>query len=118
MTYRSQVKNGVVTVEVPLPEGAVVDVSVEVASNPDEAQSTIWDRLRKFAGTAEGLPPDMAKNHDYYRRQQVIDRHEGLSDPADDELTELLLRHAGVGQDLPSDLAANHDHYAHGKPKL
>ena len=92
MTYRGHVKGGQISLDepVPLPEGSVVTVNVElVARNPDHLSS-----------------------------QQRPDREEDpLSDESDDDLSELLLRHAGKGRDLPSDLAANHDHYAHGKPK-
>jgi hypothetical protein len=65
MTYRGKVRNGVVVIEpapdAPLPEGA--DVSVEVVSQPTE---TLGQRLIKLAGIAQGLPTDMAKNHDHY----------------------------------------------------
>ena len=27
---------------------------------------SVWDALLEFAGTAEGLPPDLAENHDHY----------------------------------------------------
>jgi len=133
MTYMGHVRNGLIALNdaVVLPEGTAVRVepiaeaiSPEPGEKSDGAglaepdnQPTIGDMLRAFAGTVEGLPPDMAKNHNFYRRQQVLDRHDGTPDSSDQELTELLLRHAGKGVDLPSDLAANHDHYAHGKPK-
>jgi hypothetical protein len=29
-------------------------------------ERSIWDALLEFAGTAEGLPPDLAENHDHY----------------------------------------------------
>jgi hypothetical protein len=29
-------------------------------------ERSVWDALLEFAGTAEGLPPDLAENHDHY----------------------------------------------------
>ena len=65
MTYRGHVENGVVVLEdsVPLPEGARVEVHlVEEDSKPP----TLGQKLMKFAGKAEGLPADLARNHDHY----------------------------------------------------
>jgi hypothetical protein len=90
MTYRGHVKGGQITLDkpVPLPEGSVVNVNVEL----------------------------VAQNHKHYG--QHCDDREAVDSPdaSNDELSALLLRHAGKGKDLPADLAANHDHYAHGKP--
>jgi hypothetical protein len=65
MVYRGHVKNGIVVLdEMPnLPEGA--EVQVDVAS-PSEEGSTVGSRLMKFAGKLEGLPSDLARNHDHY----------------------------------------------------
>lgn len=65
MTYRGHVKNGQITLDEPvsLPEG--VEVSVEVLKK-GENSLTIWEQLLALAGTVEGLPPDMAENHDRY----------------------------------------------------
>jgi len=65
MTYRGHIKNGQILLDDPvaLPEGA--EVNVEVVAN-GEPQPTIWDKLLKLAGTVEGLPSDMAENHDHY----------------------------------------------------
>ncbi len=70
MTYRGHVKNGQITLDEPveLPEGAAVNVdvvAVEIVENGAE-QPTIWEKLLKLAGTVEGLPSDLAKNHDHY----------------------------------------------------
>ena len=64
MTYRGQVKNGVVVLEgnPSLPEGAQVELEVIDQKDLD----ALWDDLHKLAGTAKGLPPDMAENHDHY----------------------------------------------------
>lgn len=45
------------------PEGS--EVRVEVVT-PQPSELSVWDKLRKFAGTVKGLPPDMARNHDHY----------------------------------------------------
>lgn len=65
MTYRGQVKNGVVVLEgnPPLAEGT--QVRVEAVQTPAETP-TVWDRLLELAGTAEGFPPDASENVDHY----------------------------------------------------
>ena len=65
MVYRGHVQNGIVVLdEMPsLPEGTEVQVAV-MPPNVDE--STLGERLMKFAGKLEGLPPDLARNHDHY----------------------------------------------------
>ena len=65
MTYRGHIKNGQILLDDPvnLPDGA--EVHVEVVENV-ELKPTIWDKLLKLAGTVEGLPPDIAQNHDHY----------------------------------------------------
>jgi hypothetical protein len=65
MTYRGHIKNGQILLDEPvtLPEGA--QVNIEVIEN-GEPQPTIWDKQLALAGTVEGLPPDMAENHDHY----------------------------------------------------
>lgn len=65
MTYRGHIKNGQITLDEPieLPEGAEVHVNVLDAS---VLPSTVWTKLLDLAGTAKGLPSDMAENHDHY----------------------------------------------------
>jgi hypothetical protein len=65
MTYRGHVKDGQILLDEPvaLPEGA--EVQIELLKNGD-GQPTIWKQLLDLAGTAEGLPVDMADNHDHY----------------------------------------------------
>jgi hypothetical protein len=29
-------------------------------------ERSVWDALLEFAGSAKGLPPDLAENHDHY----------------------------------------------------
>lgn len=64
MIYRGHIKNGQITLDEPaaLPEGAEVNVEI-VDSN---GGPSIWEKLQDLAGTVEGLPEDMAKNHDHY----------------------------------------------------
>lgn len=76
MIYHGRVQDGkiVLTGGAHLPEGTEVrvDVADEVPltsrSNGDASQShkTIWDHLLALAGTADGLPPDYAAQHDHY----------------------------------------------------
>ena len=46
-----------------LPEGA--EVKVEVVEDGD-GKPPIWGELLKLVGTVQGLPPDMAQEHDHY----------------------------------------------------
>jgi hypothetical protein len=65
--YRGKVSGGVIVLErgVELPDGAAVRVEVL----PPE-QTTLGQRLMKFAGRAAELPADMADNHDHYLHGQ------------------------------------------------
>jgi hypothetical protein len=65
MTYRGRVKGGVVVLEGPaLPaDGAVVRVE-EIAPADDHPS---WAEVFKdLIGAADGLPEDLAENHDHY----------------------------------------------------
>jgi hypothetical protein len=64
MEYEGTIKNGVVVIEngAVLPEGT----RVRVVPMTESSRETLGQRLLKFAGTAKGLPPDMARNHDHY----------------------------------------------------
>ncbi|HEX8521536.1 MAG TPA: hypothetical protein VF669_04710 [Tepidisphaeraceae bacterium] len=77
MTYHGTVQNGVVVLEsrAKLPEGTAVRVervqrtrksSIGRKSLPKK--KSLGQRLLKLAGTAPGLPSDMARNHDHYIR--------------------------------------------------
>lgn len=66
-----RVINGVVIPQpgASLPEGGWVKITLETeAPEPErgEKESTLGERLMKFAGIAEGLPPDFSVNHDHY----------------------------------------------------
>jgi hypothetical protein len=69
MTYRGHVKNGVVVFNGPEkpPDGAPVEVAVlESDAAVSSETGLLRDLLLDFSGTVEGLPADMAKNHDHY----------------------------------------------------
>jgi hypothetical protein len=63
MEYRGRVQGGVVLFEAAAPpDGA--EVRVEVVQEP--AVPSIWEKLKKYSGAIDDLPPDMARNHDHY----------------------------------------------------
>ncbi len=79
MDILGKVSDGVVVLKDPkaLPDGTTVRVepvgaAEPAATEPSEAEEerddgpTIWEELRKLAGKAKGLPPDLARNHDHY----------------------------------------------------
>jgi hypothetical protein len=64
MEYRGRVQGGVVLFEEAVPpDGAIVRVEVVEAAS---GEPTIWQKLRKYSGTVNDLPSDMAQNHDHY----------------------------------------------------
>lgn len=71
MTYHGRIKNGVVVLDdkASLAEGTPVRV-VTLVRTPARKKAakarTLGKRLMKFAGSAKGLPKDMARNHDHY----------------------------------------------------
>ena len=74
MTYRGHIENGVVVFDAPpdLPEGAVVDVHVVRCADAEvEGEApTLYEQYRDIIGIADGLPSDLAKNHDHYLHGQ------------------------------------------------
>lgn len=65
MTYKGTIRNGVIVLEegVILPEGAEVRVE---AMEDAKAMSTLAERFADIIGGTEGLPEDLAENHDHY----------------------------------------------------
>jgi hypothetical protein len=64
--YSGEIRNGVVVFEgtsPPLPEGTKVRVE---PVDRDAALTSLSRLLLSVAGTAVGLPSDMAENHDHY----------------------------------------------------
>ncbi|HSU65780.1 MAG TPA: hypothetical protein VLJ39_02810 [Tepidisphaeraceae bacterium] len=74
MTLRGHIKDGAVVLDEPvsLPDGT--DIEVEVRPLTGEEGPTLYDRLQDVIGTAEGLPEDMAENHDHYVHGVMKDR--------------------------------------------
>jgi hypothetical protein len=64
MTFRGRVQSGVVVFDGPQipPEGATVEVAVLTNGEKEPLRDVLLD----FAGTIEGLPSDMAAQHDHY----------------------------------------------------
>lgn len=71
MTYTGKVHNGVVVLDdgAQLAEGTQVRVE---PLDPPDAQDvpTLYEQLKPLVGSVEGLPPDMAANHDHYLHGQ------------------------------------------------
>ena len=64
-----RVVNGIVVLDQPgtLAEGTEVRIRpVQKASEGEDTGSSLSEMLLSFAGTVEGLPEDMALNHDHY----------------------------------------------------
>jgi hypothetical protein len=79
MTYRGTVKDGVIVLDAGarLTEGTVVEVreaQTAAPAPPDvarsqntEAEGPTWaEKWKVFIGTCQGLPSDLAENHDHY----------------------------------------------------
>jgi len=71
MIYHGHVKNGVIVpdVSVTLPDGLRVTIEIPEAESEktrDDKSETLGQKLLKYAGRAEGLPADAARNHDHY----------------------------------------------------
>ncbi len=75
MTYNGKIHNGVVVLDngTKLPEGTRVQVEPVAAVEPvapvetldPEDVPTLYEQLEPLVGSVEGLPPDMARNHDH-----------------------------------------------------
>jgi hypothetical protein len=62
MTYKGTVKNGVVV----LPPEAKIPDGTEVRVEPVEELPTWGEVFKDLIGSVEGLPSDLAENHDHY----------------------------------------------------
>jgi hypothetical protein len=67
MTYRGTIRHGVVELEDGngLPDGTVVRVEPLEPSDTEDVP-TLYEQLEPLVGSVEGLPADMAANHDHY----------------------------------------------------
>jgi len=48
------------------PELEELDSKLHQLLQPPAAPSNVWKALLEIAGTGEGLPPDLAQQHDHY----------------------------------------------------
>jgi hypothetical protein len=67
MTLKGHIEKGSVVLDQPvgLPDGMNVEVEVRPLKS-DEELRTLYERMKDVVGIAEGLPEDMAENHDHY----------------------------------------------------
>ncbi len=75
MPYRGHSENGAVMLDEPaaIPEGAEVSVELvaRLGAKPEEdVPVSDYDRLGSLIGKTEGLPSDLAENHDHYLHGQ------------------------------------------------
>lgn len=69
MTYPGKVVNGVVEFDdgAALPDGTAVRVEpVEMPGDAAQESDEFVRQMLEIAGTAKGLPADLARNHDHY----------------------------------------------------
>lgn len=68
-TFAGEVRGGVVVFEKgspPLPEGTRVRIEPVEIETEESRTPTLAERLEPVIGTAQGLPSDMAAQHDHY----------------------------------------------------
>ena len=68
MSYTGIMKGGVVVLPagVQLPDGAQVEVMVPTPLSMPQPDRPVYDALAEFVGAFDGLPADLARNHDHY----------------------------------------------------
>jgi hypothetical protein len=70
MTYLGHYQNGVIVLDngATIPEGARVRVELvaPLTENEQRQQPSLFERYKSFIGKAEGLPADLAAQHDHY----------------------------------------------------
>jgi hypothetical protein len=76
MTLLGHIENGVIVLDeaMTLPDGMKVRVEVLPVSKvqvEDDASPTLYEQLLPVVGTLQGLPPDLARNHDHYIHGQA-----------------------------------------------
>lgn len=70
MTYAGRVRGGVVVFEGADRPADGAEVRVEVVPEAGEKAHVVGEELARLAGTAKGLPADLAERHDHYRRER------------------------------------------------
>jgi hypothetical protein len=69
MVLEGHIQDGKIIVEAPVPLANGTAVTVTVSEKKElKAKTSLGASLLELAGTVSGLPPDAAKNHDYYLR--------------------------------------------------
>ena len=64
MTFSGTVRDGVIVLD---GDGSLPDgTAVKVQTVGKEDVAALWKGLIAFQGKAQGLPPDLARNHDHY----------------------------------------------------
>lgn len=71
MTVRARIQDGRVVLAAPLPlaDGTEVELDVRPVRPTSQGASSspsMLEELQDLAGTVEGLPADIAENHDHY----------------------------------------------------
>ena len=69
MTLRGHVEKGAVVLDEPIdfPDGTDVEIEIRAVAEPETDDGpTLYERLKDVIGTAQGLPADMAENHNHY----------------------------------------------------
>ena len=75
MTVEGYIENGQIVLDnlLQLPNGTKVAVSVQPAASVENSEAelpSLYERMKSFAGSVEGLPSDFAINHDHYLHGQ------------------------------------------------
>ena len=71
MTYSGRVQGGVVVFEGREKPADGAQVRVEVVEHQPTPADQVGKDLANLAGAAQGLPPDLALRHDYYRKSKA-----------------------------------------------
>jgi hypothetical protein len=64
MIYRGHVKSGQIVLDEPVELEEGMAVQVELLT--EQKGKTLTERFKNIVGKAEGLPDDLAENHDHY----------------------------------------------------
>lgn len=129
MSFTGIVKDGVVVLPpgLKLADGLEVQLTIPDSTSPEEA--VVLHETATPLPTVDGLPDDLAINHDFYlhghHKQQPRRGRWIRTDKPKPELTaheaadytDQLLKFSAEIEGLPPDLADNHDHYLHGLPR-